>query len=208
MFRSWSKPTIWLEKNVSSLFLLIVFFFSLPVFILQKYILAKLLLALIFFTIAIFNKKKIHYISILIFIIATVSFNIVVPNGRVMFKIGFFPVTENSLLRGLDKAVTLVGLLFLAKAFVFKSLSIPGKIGKTITKTLYYISRFSQIRKKTPREKSKKLIEYIDHILGRVQKENNQPILRDKQKTSSGGFVFLSVLFMVNVFFLVLSLWL
>ena len=76
----------------------------------------------------------------LIFLAVTVLFNLAAPLGRVLFQVGAFPVTAEALATGLRKGLTLVGLVYLSRAFVRRSLALPGVAGRYLGRTFHYLN--------------------------------------------------------------------
>lgn len=70
-----------------------------------------------------------------------VAFNLIVPYGRVLFAWGAFRVTEGSLLGGIEKALTVEGLIMLSKATIRSDLRLPGSFGALIGDSFRYFDR-------------------------------------------------------------------
>ncbi len=77
------------------------------------------------------GKKNLLIVTIVIFS-GTVFFNLLVPYGEVFFRWGGFAITRGALHSGLEKAVTLEGLMMLSKATIRADLTLPGFLGATI----------------------------------------------------------------------------
>ncbi|NNM66418.1 MAG: hypothetical protein HKM06_00250 [Spirochaetales bacterium] len=89
-------------------------------------------------------------VSLLYFAFLTLSitlFQIFLPFGRVLFRLGSFALTEGALSEGLLKGVTLSGLVFLSLAAVSKNLIFPGRLGALWGKTFTYYERLLEVRK-------------------------------------------------------------
>ena len=89
-------------------------------------------------------------VSLLYFSFLTLSitlFQIFLPFGRVLFRLGSFALTEGALSEGLLKGVTLSGLVFLSLAAVSKNLILPGRLGALWGKTFAYYERLLEVRK-------------------------------------------------------------
>jgi len=65
-----------------------------------------------------------------------VFFSLLVPHGRVLFALGPLPVTQGSLLAGLEKALTISGLMMLSRACVRDALRLPGALGSLLARSL------------------------------------------------------------------------
>jgi heptaprenyl diphosphate synthase len=75
------------------------------------------------------GKKNNPLITILI-ILGIVAFNLTVPYGRVLFSLGPVRITEGALLAGIQRAVTLEGLIMLSRAAIRRDLRLPGPFGE------------------------------------------------------------------------------
>ncbi|WP_304224013.1 hypothetical protein [Gracilinema caldarium] len=64
-----------------------------------------------------------------------VVFNLLVPYGKVLIKIGEFPLTQGAFLAGLEKAITLEGLIMLSKATIRSDLQLPGTFGALVAQS-------------------------------------------------------------------------
>jgi hypothetical protein len=62
--------------------------------------------------------------------------HLLAPYGKVLFAIGPLRVTRGSLLAGLEKAITLEGLLMLSRACVRGGLKLPGTVGSLLGESL------------------------------------------------------------------------
>ena len=91
-----------------------------------------------------------------------VAFNLIVPYGRVLFAWGAFRVTEGSLLGGIEKAVTVEGLIMLSKATIRSDLRLPGAFGALIGESFRC---FDRILEKKGRIDRKDIIGSIDRLL-------------------------------------------
>lgn len=64
-----------------------------------------------------------------------VVFNLLVPYGKVLIKIGEFPLTQGALIAGIEKAITLEGLIMLSKATIRSDLQLPGNFGALVAQS-------------------------------------------------------------------------
>ena len=78
------------------------------------------------------SGKKINPFATLIFMAGIVFFNLLAPYGRVLAVFGPLRVTQGSLLAGLEKALSLEGLLMLSRACIRSDLRLPGTIGSLL----------------------------------------------------------------------------
>lgn len=98
-----------------------------------------LILALTVFII----RKKIRILPSFIMTITIVVFALSVPNGKILFRIRNFPVTQGALFSGLYKSAVLLITVFASRIFISSKLRFPGKTGRVISKIFTYYGRFT-----------------------------------------------------------------
>ncbi len=87
-------------------------------FLLQKGIVVKLLCLILFIFWTWISGKRFSLISTFAVIAGIILANLLIPSGRVIFKIGPFVITEFALIDGFSKALTFEGLMYLSKAAI------------------------------------------------------------------------------------------
>ncbi|MFP3042330.1 Gx transporter family protein [Treponema primitia] len=107
------------------------------------------------------GKKNNPLITILI-ILGIVAFNLTVPYGQVLFSLGPVRITVGALLAGLQRAVTLEGLIMLSRAAIRRDLSLPGPFGELMGES-FRILALVQERKHTITKKN--LAMDIDNLM-------------------------------------------
>ena len=135
---------------------------SIPAFILITFLPFKLGLLLFYYILAVINKKRIRLLYFLILSVFIISFETLIETGKVIYTIGPIRITDLALLRGIKKAVTLVGLVFISLSTIKRDLKIPGGAGIIFEKTFFYFEKFFQLRKKI---RPKKFIKSLDQAL-------------------------------------------
>ena len=111
------------------------------------------------------SGRRNNYPATAIFIAGIVFFNLLVPHGRVLLSLGPLQVTQGSLLVGLERAVTLSGLMMLSRVCVRSDLRLPGTIGSLLAEALRMLET---MRGKIPGLRGKargQLIAGIDDIM-------------------------------------------
>jgi len=82
------------------------------------------------------SGRRNNYLATAVFIAGIVFFNLLVPHGRVLLVLGPLQITQGSLLVGLERAITLSGLMMLSRVFVRNDLRLPGAIGSLLAEAL------------------------------------------------------------------------
>jgi heptaprenyl diphosphate synthase len=113
------------------------------------------------FLAALAGKRNNPLITILI-IIGIMAFNLLAPYGRVLFSRGLFRITEGALLAGIQRGVTLEGLIMLSRAAIRRDLRLPGSFGELIGES-FRILTFVQERKNSITRKT--FVRDIDNLM-------------------------------------------
>jgi len=113
-----------------------------------------------------------------------VAFNLIVPYGRVLFAWGAFRVTEGSLLGGIEKAVTVEGLIMLSKATIRSDLRLPGSFGALIGDSFRY---FDRILEKKGNIDRKDITGSIDRLLLELSADQEAAALMAADAAASAG---------------------
>ena len=91
---------------------------------------------LLFCVLARLMGKKINPLITLAVMAGIVFFNLLAPYGKVLAVLGPLRITQGSLFSGLEKALTLEGLLMLSRACIARDLRLPGTAGFLLGESL------------------------------------------------------------------------
>jgi heptaprenyl diphosphate synthase len=91
---------------------------------------------LLFCVLARLMGKKINPLITLAVMAGIVFFNLLAPYGKVLAVLGPLRITQGSLFAGMEKALTLEGLLMLSRACIARDLRLPGTIGFLLGESL------------------------------------------------------------------------
>lgn len=116
------------------------------------------------------RRCRFRIIPSLVIIISITVFNLINPVGKVLFKIGSFPVTQTALLIGLRKGLILTAMVFISKFLVSRRIRFPGTTGRLINETFHYFDRITSVRLSF---KPGRIIETLDNRLLECYKEND-----------------------------------
>ncbi|GAB6275466.1 MAG: Gx transporter family protein [Rectinema sp.] len=134
-------------------------------FLLQQGLLIKTLYLLLFILWTWLAGKRFSLVSTLVVMAGIVAANLLIPSGRVLFKLGPLVVTEFALTEGLAKALTFEGLMYLSKAAIMQGLHFPGRFGTIIAQAFQYYDRIIEYRGKVH---AKTAVRDIDVLLQEV----------------------------------------
>ncbi|QQO09772.1 hypothetical protein [Breznakiella homolactica] len=145
---------------------------------------------LLFWFFAWLAGKKNNPLITLLIILGIVIFNLLVPYGQVLFSIGFFKITAGALLAGIQKAVTLEGLIMLSRVSIRQDLRLPGSFGAIIGESFRI---FEQITERKHIITRKNIIGGIDQLMIELSNEtvpeNNTE--KKRQRTGAAGIIIL-----------------
>jgi len=111
--------------------------------------------------------KKINPLITLAIIAGIVFFNLLVPYGKVLAVVGPLRITQGSLLAGIEKALTVEGLLMLSRACIRSDLRLPGKIGSLLGDSLRILEL---MREKKGLIRKGRIIAGIDQMMREIDK--------------------------------------
>ena len=172
-----------------------------PAFLLQDDLPIKAAQALLFLVMARFAGKRVRLLYFLILAVVISLFELSVPWGRLLLRLGPIQVTEGALERGAFKAVTVSGLVFLSLATIRRDLVIPGRLGSVLGESFYYFEKLFDGRKRVER---KRFFESLDEILFErfdpaAPELPAAPVGTEASvKTSPAGYLLITLLTAVN----------
>ena len=143
------------------------------------------------------NKPLITIFIILVII----GFNLIVPYGEILFSIGRFRITLGAFMSGLQKAVTLQGLIMLSRLSIRQDLKIPGSFGELIGDSF---SIFAQIMESKKRITRKNLMEDIDQLMIDLSLGTTSNVSMETQtaiparRTKLPGFIIITLVLLIT----------
>ena len=152
--RSWGSgvPTLraaagrWLGGNLSAGTRLAVGVLLAAMLVAQEDLLLRGAQALGLAAVAWLVQPRLRLRRTVLFLVATVAFNLLTPAGRVLLQIDEIVVPEGALMVGAGKAASLGGLLFLSRLTVDSRLRLPGAPGELISSTMTFLARLMDDR--------------------------------------------------------------
>lgn len=127
--------------------------------------------------------KRISLVATLVASASIVLFNLSsVPYGETLAVLWSFPITSGALKAGLERAITVEGLILLSRATIRSDLRLPGTIGALVGESFRYFDRIVErkggIERKDP-------IGGIDRLDGRIVGRADE--LKAAAERRSGG---------------------
>jgi len=175
------------------------------IFLFNRSLPGRVVQFLFFCLLAGLSGKKINPFAALMFMAGIVFFNLLAPYGKVLAVFGPLRVTQGSLFAGLEKALTLEGLLMLSRACIRSDLSLPGTIGSLLGESLRVLEL---MREKKGMIKRGHIIAGIDRLMlemeaaGNDDTENAPP---RKPQRSVKGILLLCVIVLLTALMGLLS---
>jgi len=193
------------EKLFSARVLFIAGFLIMPALLFNPVVMFRAIQFIFFWFLAWLSGKRNKPLFTFLVMLGIVVFNLIVPYGRVLFSIGVFKISLGALLAGINRAVTLEGLIMLSRFTIRQDLKIPGLFGELIGESFRI---FAVIMNQKQHITRKNLIADIDRLmldLSGDTHETSQPAeisASHKQMYSSDtkpvGFVILAVVIILS----------
>ena len=127
------------------------------------------------------KNGKIRLLTPFIITVCIIFFNLLNPVGKVLFKIGSFPITATAFGIGLRKGLILWDMVLISKLIISRNLPVPGKAGELVKSMFYY---FDSITSERIKFKPGRIIETIDNRLLECYKDINMDTLFDDVNNS------------------------
>ena len=186
------------EKLFSAKALCIAGLIIMPAFLFNPFTLFRIILFLFFWFLAWLCGKKNNPIITITVILCIVAFNLIVPHGQVLFAIGGFRITSGALLLGIQRAVTLAGLIMLSRITIRHDLKIPGLFGELIGESFRL---FSILMNKKQRITRKNFISDIDQMMVELSSDSGEapvPGAVPAARTKFAGFLIIAVVVLLS----------
>jgi len=89
-----------------------------------------------------------------------------VPHGKILFSLGPLQVTKGSLFSGIERALTLSGLMMLSRVFVRGDLRLPGNLGSLLGQSMRVLE---MMREKKAMIAKGRVISGIDRMIFEIE---------------------------------------
>jgi heptaprenyl diphosphate synthase len=139
------------------------------IFLLGRSLPARAMQFLLFCLFAKLLGKKINPLITITIMAGIVFFNLLAPYGKVLTVLGPLRITQGSLFAGLEKALTLEGLLMLSRACIRSDLRLPGTIGSLLGESLRILEL---MRAKKSLIRRGHIVAGIDQLMREVESVN------------------------------------
>jgi heptaprenyl diphosphate synthase len=145
---------------------------------------------LFFWFLAWFAGKRNNPLITILIILGITAFNLLAPYGRVLVSLGGWRLTEGALLTGIQRAVTLEGLIMLSRVAIRRDLRFPGFFGERIGES-FRILALVQERKNTITRKN--FVRDIDDLMIELSetKDEGPPVETGRQDAGVAGRIIL-----------------
>lgn len=169
-----------------------------PAYFMIESLVIKALLVLLFSLTAVLAGKKIRILYFVFLVSSITFFHLLTPMGKILAEIGPFRITTGALATGLQKGLTLCGLVFLSLFSVTPALKLPGRIGGLLARMFYYFEEILDGKKKIS---PTNFIGSLDDVLMDLfppERLGEAALKVDTHTNSSLPFSFLYLLIMVT----------
>lgn len=185
------------ERWMSAEFLFLCGVLSLPAFLFGEAVWAKTLLMAVYILLNVISGRKVKVLPNLVAAAGIVAANLFTPFGRILFRIGTFPVTEGAFRVGLTKSATIIGLIYLSRFTIRSTIRIPGRVGEVFSLMLFYFERITEQKIKFER---KNPWIGLDGLLESVYRSEGGESGADRPKTATcpAGYAFAGCFVLLN----------
>jgi heptaprenyl diphosphate synthase len=186
------------QELFSARALCIAGFLIMPALLFNPNVLFRVFQFLFFWFLAWLSGKKNNPLFTLLVILGIVIFNLIIPYGQILFSIGVFNITSGALTTGIQRAVTLEGLIMLSRFTIRQDLKIPGLFGELIGESFRIFAVIMDSRQHITR---KNLITDIDRLMLELSSdtvEASKPAVVLAHGTKPAGFVIIVVVVILS----------
>lgn len=117
---------------------------AMPAFLFNPSLFLRILQFFFFWFCAWLVGRRVSVLATLLASAGIVAFNLLVPYGLELANWGGFRVTAGALAAGIERAVTVEGLILLSRATVRSDLRLPGALGAVIGESFRYFDRIME----------------------------------------------------------------
>lgn len=104
-----------------------------------------------------------NLISSFILLLSIIFFSLLIPNGKLLFSIGSFKITQESLFLGLRRGLILILSIYVSKIIVSKFPPLKGRFGKFINMILLYFKELTSFERE---DSDKNILKKLDtHLI-------------------------------------------
>jgi len=123
----------WFERHVASTHLFLSGLVVIPSFVLQRSLLLKslciFLYAVLCFVLRRRTRPVLSVIRSVILVICITLAHLLTPAGKILVRVGGFPITSLALESGLYRGLTLAGLFYISSFYIRRDIRLPGTVG-------------------------------------------------------------------------------
>ena len=121
---------------------------------------------LFFCILVMLSGKRNNFVATAVFVSSIVFFSLLVPHGKILFSLGPLQVTKGSLFSGIERALTLSGLMMLSRVFVRGDLRLPGNLGSLLGQSMRVLE---MMREKKAMIAKGRVISGIDRMIFEIE---------------------------------------
>lgn len=112
-----------------------------------------------------FNSKKFlkNLFSSFILLLSIVFFSLLLPSGKLLFSIGSFKITQESLFLGLRRGLILILSVYISKFVILFLPPIKGKFGSFINLIFVYFKELSTFNDKNENSRNENFLKKLDN---------------------------------------------
>ncbi|WP_028972607.1 hypothetical protein [Spirochaeta cellobiosiphila] len=140
--------------------------------------------------------KKLKYLYFVMMVGSVTFFHLLTPAGQLLYSLGPIDITLGSLVIGVVKGFTIIGMVFLSLSAVHRDLTFPGKLGALLGETFVYLEVILDRKKEITKGN---WITKIDQFLEDLYPLNATNEVAEKRTNTIQGFLLIGLYWLVFV---------
>jgi len=185
--------SFWNSFNAEGLF--VAGFLMALIFMFNRSIEIRIAQFVFFCLLAFLFGKRINLFATVLFSSGIVFFHLLAPFGKVLAVIGPLRITQGGLSSGIDKAITISGLVIISRICVKSDLRLPGTIGALLGESLRMLEL---MREKRDMIKRKQIISGLDQLMLEMETINIDDTAMKKQAINVKSILLLSAMVIIT----------
>lgn len=103
----------------------------------------KALLTVVAVALVSFDRSRIRWLPVIFMSSGIIFFNLLTPFGRILASPLGFSITDGALKAGIEKALTVEGMIFISRWMLRYGIKLPGRSGMLVTEAFEILNRFT-----------------------------------------------------------------
>ena len=200
----------WMLANISAPTLFWAGVLTLIAYLFQDELPIRAGQVVLFAVLAVVAGKRLQWVYFVTITVSITVFHLLVPSGRVVWEMAGFAITTGALQRGIFKALTIVGMVFLSLWAVRADLRLPGRVGALVARIFWAFEQIMErrgvVRASAPLRSADELLLSLYTDLGRLDDTDTARRKETALRTSALGWLAVAIVVLSQWVVLLFSL--